>query len=155
MEPSQVNSVWRSTGINSSTNIIQHFHERHIFLLGSDLHNVADDNTTTVVAETIQGLVNSVEVKTSNAIEWMKDNDMTANPDKFKAIVLTKSDHNKAGIKFEFSGKTILSSNEIDLLGVTTDTKLSFDSHITKICRKASGQLNGLKCLGYYIQLDT
>ena len=86
--PSQVNSVWRSTGINSWTNIIQHFHERHIFLLGSGLHNVADDNTTTTVAETIQGLVNSLEVKTSNAIEWMKDNDMTANPDKFKAIVV-------------------------------------------------------------------
>ena len=49
------------------------------FLLGSDLHNFADDNTTTAVAETIQGLINSLEVKTSNAIEWMKDNDMTAN----------------------------------------------------------------------------
>ena len=28
-----------------------------IFLLGSDLHNFADDNTVTAVAETIQGLV--------------------------------------------------------------------------------------------------
>ena len=66
---------------------------------------------------------------------------MIANPDKFKVIVLTKTDHNAAGIRLEFSGKTILSSNEIDLLGVTTDTKLSFDSHITKLCRKASRQL--------------
>ena len=63
---------------------------------------------------------------------------MIANPDKFKAIGLTKTDHNTAGIKLKFSGKTILCSNEIDLLGVTIDTKLSFDSHITKICRKAS-----------------
>ena len=50
------------------------------------------------------------------------------------------SDHNTAGIRLEFSGKTILSGNETDLLGVTIDTKLSFDSHITKICRKASRQ---------------
>ena len=55
---------------------------------------------------------------------------MIANQDKFKAIVLTKTDHNTAGIRLEFSGKTILSSNEIDLLGVTIDT----NSHITKIC---------------------
>ena len=85
----------------------------------------------------------------------MKDNDMIANPDKFKAIVLTKTDHNTAGIRLEFSGKSILSSNEIDLLGVTIDSKLSFDSHITKICRKASRQLNALKHLGFYIPLDT
>ena len=125
------------------------------FLLGSDLHNFADDNTVTAVAETIQGLINRPEVKTSNATEWMKNNDMIANPDKFKAIVLTKIDHNTAGIRLEFCGKTILSSNEIDLLGITIDTKLSFDSHITKICRKASRQLNALKRLGCYIPLDT
>ena len=63
------------------------------FLLGSDLHNFADDNTVTAVAETIQDLINSLEVKTSNIIEWMKDNDLIANPNKFKAIVLTKTDH--------------------------------------------------------------
>ena len=41
----------------------------------------------------------------------MKNNDMIANPDKFKAIVLTETDHNIAGIRMEFSGKTILSGN--------------------------------------------
>ena len=78
-------------------------------LLGFDLYNFADNNTVTAVAETIQHLINSLEVKTSNATEWMKDNDMIANPNKFKAIVLTKTDHNTAGIRLEFSGKTILS----------------------------------------------
>ena len=121
------------------------------FLLGSDLHNFADDNNVIAVAETIQDLMNSLEVKTSSAIEWMKGNDMLANQNKFKAIVLTKTDHNKAGIRLEFSGKTILSSNEIDLLGVTIDT----NSHITKICRKASRQLNAWKCLDFYIPLDS
>ena len=69
----------------------------------------ADNNTVTAVAETIQHLINSLEVKISNATEWMKDNDMIANPNKFKAIVLTKTDHNTAGIRLEFIGKTILS----------------------------------------------
>ena len=75
------------------------------FLLGSDLHNFADDNTVTAVAETIQGLKNSLEVKTSDAIEWMKDNDMIANLDKFKAIVLTKTDHNTAVLNWNSAGK--------------------------------------------------
>ena len=71
----------------------------YIFLLGSDLHNFADNNTVTAVAEAIQDLINSLEVKASNIIEWMKDNDMITNPNKFKAIVLTKTDHNTAGIR--------------------------------------------------------
>ena len=83
------------------------------FLRGSDLHNFADDNTVTAVAETIKDLINSPDVKTSNAIEWMKDNDMIANPNKFKAIVLTKPDHNTAGIRLEFSGKTIPSTKKL------------------------------------------
>ena len=69
------------------------------FLMGSDLHNFADGNTVTAVAETIEDLINSLEVKTSNIIEWMKDNDMISNPNKFKAIVLTKTDPNTAGIR--------------------------------------------------------
>ena len=38
------------------------------FLLGPDLHNFADDNTVTAVAETIQDLINSLDVKTCTAI---------------------------------------------------------------------------------------
>ena len=64
------------------------------FLLGFDLNNFASDNNVISVAETIQDLMNSLEVKASNAIGWMKDNDMIANQNKFKAIVLTKTDHN-------------------------------------------------------------
>ena len=80
----------------------------------------------------------------------MKDNDMKANPNKFKAIVLTETDHNIV-IRLEFSGKTISCTKEIDLLGVTTDT----NSRITKVCHKASRQLSALKRLGFYIPLDT
>ena len=69
------------------------------FLLGSDLHNFVDDNTVTAVAETIQDLINSLEVKTGNIIEWMKDNDMIANPNKFKAVVLSKTGHNSIAEK--------------------------------------------------------
>ena len=64
------------------------------FLLGSDLNNFASDNNVISVTETIQDLMNSLEVKATNAIGWMKDNDMIANQNKFKAIVLTKTDHN-------------------------------------------------------------
>ena len=84
-------------------------------MLGSGLHNFADDNTVTAVAETIQDLINSLEVKTSDIIEWMKDNDMIANPNKFKAIVLTKTDHN-SDIFIYIRSKAIDRTNDADLI---------------------------------------
>ena len=66
-------------------------------------------------------------------------------------ISSARRQHDELGLRVEFSGKTILSGNEIDLLGVTIDT----NSHITKICCKASRQLNALKRLCFYIPLDT
>ena len=88
------------------------------FLLGSDLYNFADDNTVTAVAKTIQGLINSLEVTTSNAIEWMKNNDMIANPDKFKAIVLTKLIIIQLALDCNLVGKPFF-GNEIGLPEVT------------------------------------
>ena len=128
-----------------------------IFLtLGSDLHNFADDNTVTAVAEMIQALINSLEIKTSKAIQWMENNDMIANPEKFKAFMLTKHDEQTVGSEFNFSGITIYSSAKVDLLGVKLDTKLSFESHISKMCKKAAGQLNALKRLqGSVISYNT
>ena len=73
------------------------------------------------------------------------ENNMIANPEKFKAIVRTKHDDQTAGSEFNFSGRTIYSGAEVDLLGVKLDTKLSFESHIFKMCKKAAGQLNALK----------
>ena len=66
---------------------------------------------------------------------------MIANPEKSKAIVLTKDDDQTAGSEFNFGGRTIYSSAEVDLLGVKLDTKLSFEFHISKMCKKAAGQL--------------
>ena len=98
--------------------ILFNFFINDIFLtLGSDLHNFTDHNTVTAVAETIQALINSLEIKTCEAIQWMENN-MIVNPEKFKAIVLTKHNDQTAGSKFNFSERTIYSSAEVDLLGV-------------------------------------
>ena len=38
----------------------------------------------------IQGLVDIMQHTAESAISWMEENDMIANPDKFKAIIITK-----------------------------------------------------------------
>ena len=55
--------------------------------------------------------------------------------------------------EIEITGNdTIIKSNEkVDLLGLTSDDKLSFEMHVSAICKKASGQLNALKRLSPHL----
>ena len=51
-------------------------------------------------------------------------------------------------------GKSISSSAKVDLLGITIDNELSFEFHISEMCRKAGSQLNALKPLDSYLPPD-
>ena len=124
-------------------------------LLTQNFHNYADDNTITEIGETVQELINLLQVKTEKAINWLDLNSMIANPDKFKAIILSKEKPNTTDITFNFKGQNISVKEEVDLLGITINNKLTFETHISSLCRKAAGQLNALKQLSYYIPVET
>lgn len=72
------------------------------------------------------------DINTAN--KWYRDNGMIANRNKHQAIFLGRTDH-----EFSFRLK-----NLIDLLGVTVDNKLSFDQHISAICKKINNLFNVL-----------
>ena len=48
----------------------------------------------------------------------------------------------------------IKSSTEEKLLGVKFDSNLSFESHITSLCKKASQKLHALTRISYYMDLN-
>ena len=72
---------------------------------------------------------------------------MQANPNKFQAIAIGKRMHDKS-TAFNF-GPISVNCDEIGkLLGIDIDFKLSFDGHISSICKKAAQQLNILRRVG-------
>ena len=125
------------------------------YVLQSDLHNFADDNTISAISDTVSGLVNSLTDKANKAVDWFHVNKMIVNPEKFKAILLTKSKENTAGDPIILRGHEIESEDLVTLLGVTIDYKLSFENHIQELCQRASAQLNALKRLGYLMEHKT
>ena len=72
---------------------------------------------------------------------------MKANPDKFQAIAVGKRTKDE-NITFNLDNNIIHCEDHVKLLGVTIDFKLSFDLHISNVCKKASRQLNVLKRIG-------
>ncbi len=119
------------------------------------LNNYAADNTLDDHASSIPELVDSLEKDSQKAIDWFKSNHMIANPDKFKAIIITKNGSDTSGIELKINGAVILSQKEVTLLGLTIDNKLSFYQHISKICISAGGQLNSIKRLKKHFDVDT
>ena len=87
----------------------------------------------------LQSLVNELEHQAKKAIHWLQMNQMIANPKKFKAIVLKRLNVNETlNVNLQINDIRITTSSEVDLLGVTIDSKLTFDSYIKNISKKAS-----------------
>ena len=76
-----------------------------------------------------------LESAANTATEWFKSNNMQANPCKFQAMTLSRKN---IDLEFEVNGYTIKSESSVKLLGVHLDKQLSFNDHISQICKKRS-----------------
>ena len=108
-----------------------------------NLHGYADDHTISASDKNLTSLKETLCKESNNAIDWLSNNKMIANPSKFQGIVLSKK---KESIRtnFKIKDKTIESSSSVELLGVLIDEKLNFETHIKNLCNNAGGQLNTL-----------
>ena len=74
---------------------------------------------------------------------------MNANADKFHLLV-TDSYQVSANInEFETEG-----SKREKLLRISIDTRLSFENHITSLCKKASQMLHALARIAHYMDFE-
>lgn len=76
---------------------------------------------------------------------------MIVNPEKFQAIVVKKNAKMKDSYPLFINDQTINSENSVKLLGIEIDNKLSFEKHISNLCKKASNQLNAIGRIQKYM----
>ena len=108
------------------------------------MHNYADDSTLSSSSKSISNLIRVLETESDVAISWLKVNRMIANPKKIHSIILSKDITGNNGLEIKIDDKLIKSESSVKLLGIVIDETLNFDEHITKLCKKASSQLNAL-----------
>ena len=120
----------------------------------ADLYNFADDNTLSALASSIPDLIRTLENDSEKAIKWFDDNDMSANAKKFQGMILNKNGRYNELHDFNIGGFTIRSKSHVELLGIEIDFKLNFNKYISKLCKKAGGQLNTLCRYNKYIDFD-
>ena len=123
------------------------------FVHACDLYGYADDNTLSKAAKDAASLKRALERDTANMLSWFTENYMSANPDKFQAIVFRMK--NPETMNFAVGNVTINPSQSVKLLGIEIDSKLNFDTHVHEICQKAARQINALKRLSKFLNLDS
>ena len=85
-------------------------------------------------------------------MQWLKDNEMVVNPSKFQLMFLSKCKNIEKNMSF--NGKTIKSSDTVELLGITLDKNINFKRHIQNSCRKANNKTKALLRISKFLNLE-
>ena len=77
---------WDSTRIYTRTNPFQFFfiNDLLLFIKETDICNFADDTTLHACGKELDTISFKLEIETNRAMQWLKDNEMVANPSKFQ-----------------------------------------------------------------------
>ena len=120
-------------------------------LTKSNLYNFADDNTISAKANNIEDLLKILQEESELAVKWFRDNNMIVNPDKFQAIILQKGNKEHENKTLAIENIEISTTKSVELLGLTIDDRLTFEEHISTLCKRASLQLNAISRLQKYM----
>ena len=111
-----------------------------------DIASDVDDNTSYASSSNLDALINKLEESSNNLFQWFRNNHIKANAD--KCHLLVTGNHEVSANINEFE---IESSKNEKLLGISINTTLSFELHVTSLCKKASQKLHALAKIAHYM----
>ena len=112
-----------------------------LFVNGKNVANYADDNTPYAMNFRFDSLIENVENDASILITWFRDNYLKMNEGKCHLLITNQEEKRVSAI---IGKETIENSKSVKLLGITIDNKLSFDTHVSTICKKVNLKLHAL-----------
>ena len=116
----------------------------------ADISNFADDNTPFAMEKDIDMVITKLEENSMKLFEWLETNMFKANPGK-SHLILSSNDTTKASV---INGIVVPNENQVGLLGITFDNALSFEKHVTKLCKQASRKLQALSRISIYMDME-
>ena len=102
-------------------------------LNNTEIANYADGTTPYAVSDNIDGLIASLKKSSKDLLKWCDDNLMKSNTDKCHLLVSSCGK-----IKMEIGDFGKENSTCEKLFGVYFDIRLTFDYHISELCKKPS-----------------
>ena len=122
-----------------------------LFLTETMLSNYADDNDLFSIGRDLNKVKDTLAKDFGNVTNWFYENFMVLNSKKCHFMCIGKDGENET---FTFKDVCYKSSKEEVILGITIDNKLSFDSHIRKMCKTSGQKLNALSRITTFLNRD-
>ena len=114
-----------------------------------DIANYADDNTPYVSGRNIEEVVaSSLEEVSVDIFQWFRDNQFQGNESKCHVLLSTDKQ-----VHVNIGTAQIENTQNEKLLGITIDSKPSFDKHIQQICSRASAKLKALARIAPFMNI--
>ena len=123
-----------------------------LFIRKSGVCNFADDNTLCSVGKNIENFISDLKTDLVGVMEWFKINSLKANHGKFQFMVLGYKDERSFNI--HINNVQIKNSNKVTLLGIIIDKNVTFKTHISELCRRASYKLHSLGGIKKYLTVE-
>ena len=107
--------------------------------LDSRLSMYADDHQIYVKGKDMCTIVEKPQENATIATNWCDSNLLQGNLKKYQTMnIRNKSVNYDDKASITVNGKDIMESDNLELLGVTIDSRLNVDLHISNVCKKAS-----------------
>ncbi len=116
------------------------------------IYNYADDNTLLYIGYDYDQVKHYLLKNVSNLMQWLSNNCMKVNSEKFQCIVFGK--HDNLGT-FKIDEKVIVPTSNVKLLGMHLDSKLNYSTHVSNVCMKAGRQLQAISRLSHTLNERT
>ena len=102
--------------------------------------------------------VSCLETALIHLTSWFYHNGLALNPEKSEAILLGTHDRNKSLVnitQIDVNGSPIPVSDNIKLLGVTIDSSLAFNKHVSLICQFCQYHIRALRYIRPSLDANT
>ena len=124
------------------------------FVNKSKLANFADDTTVYATEDNILKVLELLKDESTVVLEWFKVNEMKSNNDKLHLIVNnTNKNYSSTGCIY-MQNQFIESEDTVKLLGITIDSKLNFNEHVTNLIKKGNQKFHALARISQYLCED-
>ena len=122
------------------------------FIKKSEICNFADDNTLYSYDRNLLHIKENIIFDMKNVLFWFRTNSLKAIAGKFQFMILNQKNQRRQ--QMVINSITVKDSNEVILLGITTDNKLVFKKRIENLCRTVQYKLHALTHIKKYLTLD-
>jgi hypothetical protein len=111
----------------------------------TDLSNFADDNFILSIHKIKEQAIESIEIKLKIIIKWLTDSGLKVNEQKTELCLFYRKD--TPPIVIRINDAEINSTNSMNVLGITFDSKLTWAKHVAKQVAKSNKALQAIKMI--------